>query len=256
MAEAGRAVGAERGCRLRLMPMVRLAVDGAEVRLPQGLSSLVVAVTLEPGGVGRRALQGRMWPDQPPEAAAKRLRQMLWRIRAATDGRLLDVSGDQVRLADHVEVDLRVAERVARQVIESDGAASADRTLLGTELLVGWSDADVLGARDRWNRLRLLALERLAEESLRAGAVLAAIELADLATKADEFAETAYRVMASAHLLRGDHAGALRVYGGYRRLLDRELGLEPSPGFRELLGRGGVARSPRKRPGRGAVLAS
>ncbi len=184
-------------------------------------------------------LQGRVWPDLEPEAAAKRLRQLLWRVRTATAGRLLDVSMEQVRLADHVEVDLYDAERFARRAMEHGSAPPAEHAVLGRELLADWQDGTVLDAQERWNRLRLMALERLAEESLRAGAVLDAIEFAGMATMVDEFDEIPRRIMVSAYSLRGDHAGARRVYDAYRRLLRTELGLEPSPEFKELLSRNG-----------------
>lgn len=226
--------------RVELMPSLRCHVGGRDLRFSEGLCRLIVAVALERDGLGRRALQTRLWPDLEPPDAAKRLRQSLWRLRRETGERLLDVTGKRVRLADTVTVDLRMAERKAREAITGDGEGSppdrADWSFLGTALLTGWSDEEVNAERERWNRLRLLALERLAEHGLRAGDVLGALEFAGLAVGVDMFCEAPHRLMSAAHLARGDQASAWRVYEQYRRLLVIELGLEPSAEFRELIG--------------------
>ncbi|MFG2002069.1 BTAD domain-containing putative transcriptional regulator [Spirillospora sp. NPDC048911] len=233
------------GGSLELMPSVRCHLDGFEVPLTDGMRSLVIAVALEGDGLSRRALQVRMWPDLETCGAAKRLRQMLWRVKRETGDRLLIATSDCVRLAENVSVDLHAAERRAREVVNGTPTATdpAEWFFLGEELLSGWPDESVWEARDRWNRLRLLALERLAEQALKAGDCPTAIELASLAVSVDEFNEVPHRVMAAAYLARGDLAGAWRVFTRFQQLLRREMGLEPSAAFRALIGRKAATRS-------------
>ncbi|MFB4306308.1 BTAD domain-containing putative transcriptional regulator [Actinomadura sp. GTD37] len=202
--------------------------------------------------MGRGSLQGRLWPDAAPAEAAKRLRQALWRVRRETGARILTVTPVHVGLAADVEVDLHRGERLARRITGAagpDGVLSRDVPperpaldakdvgLLGGVLLPCWPDGDVRAAGDRWDRLRLLALERLAEHALASGDTMGAIELAEAAARVDGLAETSYRITAAAHLARADHVSAWRVYTRYRRLLGEEMRLEPSPGFRDLVER-------------------
>ncbi|MFI0447119.1 BTAD domain-containing putative transcriptional regulator [Actinomadura sp. 6N118] len=228
------------------MPSVRCHLDGFEVPLTEGMRSLVITVALEGDGLPRRALQVRMWPDLESCSAAKRLRQLLWRVKRETGDRLLNAASGCVRLAETVSVDLRSAERRARGIVNGEICPSIDPaewSFLGEELLSGWPDESVWEAQDRWNRLRLLALERLAERALQAGDFPAAIELASVAVSVDEFNEVPHRVIAAAYLERGDLASSWRVFTKFQQLLRREMGLEPSASFRDLVGRGRVARS-------------
>ncbi|WP_141581719.1 BTAD domain-containing putative transcriptional regulator [Actinomadura sp. WMMA1423] len=222
---------------LGLLTSFRCRVGGRDVGLPPAPRRLIVAVALEPGGLGRGSLQGRLWPDVESAEAAKRLRQALWRVRRDTGERLLAVTPSHVALAEDVDVDLRRGERLARLVAGGTVAAAQpdEVELLGGELLPCWPDEDVWGVRDRWNLLRLLALERLAGHALAAGDVTGAIDLAEAAARVDALSEASHRIMAAVHLARGDQVSAWRVFTRYRRLLDEEMGLEPSAEFRGLL---------------------
>ncbi|QXJ21780.1 hypothetical protein AGRA3207_002668 [Actinomadura graeca] len=230
--------GASGGARVEVLPSFRCHLGGREVRLSRALSSLVVTVALEPRGLTREGLPARLWPDVDPPDASKRLRQALWRIRRETGDRLLEVTPDLVALRGEVTVDLRRGERLARRVIKGDVPAGWSGTgMLGRQMLPGWQEEEVCAARDRWDRLRLLALEGLAEHTLASGDVPAAIELAEAATRVDELSEAPHRLAAAAHLTRGDHVSAWRVFLRYRRLLAEAIGLEPSSGFRDLVER-------------------
>ncbi|WP_192809846.1 AfsR/SARP family transcriptional regulator [Actinomadura rudentiformis] len=228
------------------MPSVRCHLDGLEVPLTEGMRSLVITVALEGDGLSRRSLQVRMWPDLESYSAAKRLRQLLWRVKRETGDRLLNAASGCVRLAESVSVDLHWAERRARGIVNGEVPASIDTdewSFLGEELLSGWPDESVWEAQDRWNRLRLHALERLAERALDVGDIPAAIEFASAAVSVDEFNEVPHRVMAAAYLARGDIASSWRVFTKFQQLLRREMGLEPSSSFRDLVGRRRAARS-------------
>ncbi|MGI5207123.1 hypothetical protein ACQEU6_36805 [Spirillospora sp. CA-108201] len=105
-------VGEDAG--LGLLGLFRCRVGGRDVRPAPAPRRLIVTVALEPGGLGRESLQGRLWPDAEAAEPAKRLRQSLWRVRRETGARLLAVTPSHVALADGVDVDLRRGERLAR----------------------------------------------------------------------------------------------------------------------------------------------
>ncbi|WP_018653301.1 AfsR/SARP family transcriptional regulator [Actinomadura flavalba] len=230
--------------RVGLLPAFRCVRDERTVPLPAAPSALIVAVAIAEPGVARRALQARLWPDLPPEAAARRLRQLLWRARRATGTGLFEVTPDAVRLAADVAVDLREGTALARRVLSGERPPPASCALLGRSLLREGPDCGTVQAeRDRWDRLRIVALERLAEHRLGAGDALGALELAGRAAEVDELAEAPHRIMALAHLARNDDASACRLYVDYRRRVARELHIQPSGAFRDLLYPSGIGRS-------------
>ena len=51
----------------------------------------------------------------------------------------------------------------------------------------------------------------------------------------EPFRESARLMMIQAHLAQGNISSALHVYEKFRRELHRELGVEPSPRFRDVL---------------------
>ncbi|WP_165975533.1 bacterial transcriptional activator domain-containing protein [Actinomadura rubrisoli] len=107
--------------------------------------------------------------------------------------------------------------------------------LLSTELLRDFTDEPVLRERDQWDRLRLLALEKVAAACLDAGDALAAIEIGLEAVGIDEFAEKPNQIVFSAYVAMGDTIAARRVYLGYEEKVRHSLGVHPSRVFRDLV---------------------
>lgn len=227
----------EEEVRVRLLGGLSCIIGQDEVELTELPASLVVQLALEGRSLSRRSVLGRLWPDLPLAQAAKRLRQILWRIRTLTEGRLLRVTAETITLV--ARVDLPELESFAKGI-----AGAGHRKLppgwrlLAEELLPGWDDEVVIRAQDRWNQLRLLALQDLAGELLRAGDVMGAIEAATQATRVDELSEGSHRTLVGAHLARADMARAQLTYRHYSRMLHRELGVRPSAEFTRLLAEG------------------
>lgn len=201
--------------------------------------NLVALLALEDRRVPRALIAERLWPDIEPEAAAKRLRQTLWRIRRLTADRVVRASQDTVGLAEGVRVDIEEAVTLARHILSPEAvndelAAIGDWRPLGLPLLPGCESEEVYLARQRWDRLRLLALERLAEASLAQGRIPDAIELASVAIAVDDLNEGLHRLLVRANLARRDIATAKRIHAGYSLLLREELDVEPSPEFRSI----------------------
>ncbi|MEU6540517.1 bacterial transcriptional activator domain-containing protein [Streptomyces sp. NPDC047000] len=106
---------------------------------------------------------------------------------------------------------------------------------LGQPLLLGWDDEWLILERERWDQMRLYALESLAQHFLAVGRFLAAHQAALTATAVDPFRETAHRIAIEVHAAEGNIACAVKHYLDYRRLLQRELRVSPSPRMTDLV---------------------
>lgn len=222
-----------------LLPEFSCSFNGRKVGSDETSGKLIIYLALEAGGLSRGAAAARLWPDVDPRNSAKRLRQLLWRIRQEARS-MITVSTDSLRLTEDAIVDYRAAKTLAQDVLRTDPLDLREVDplivrLLSTELLREVYDEEVLGERDRWDRLRLLALERLAKASLDFGDATSAIVLATLAAQVDELAEDPQRLLTEAHLRRGDTVSAYRSYLDYAKVLRRELGVEPGPSLQELV---------------------
>jgi DNA-binding SARP family transcriptional activator len=116
--------------------------------------------------------------------------------------------------------------------------------ILSKELLPGWYDDWVLFECEGWRQLRLHALEalvdRLVVERRYGHAVVAALA----AVGVDPLRESARAVLIRVHLAEHNRSEAVREFDRYRRLLRRELDVEPTPSLQALLQEtGGVTPS-------------
>ncbi|WP_157869990.1 MULTISPECIES: bacterial transcriptional activator domain-containing protein [unclassified Streptomyces] len=138
----------------------------------------------------------------------------------------------RLRLAPVVEVDLHAVRGLARGAV-ADGPPPPDPDALveslGEELLPRWPDEWLVLERERWDQVRLHALESLAQRLRRDGEYLAALQTALTATEIDPIRETAHRILIEIHIAEGNTACAVKRYKDYQRLLRRELAVEPSP---------------------------
>ncbi|MFI0366722.1 BTAD domain-containing putative transcriptional regulator [Actinomadura sp. 1N219] len=224
---------------IQLLPRFACCLVGHEVGPEETVGRLIVHLALEGGGLSRQAAGARLWPDLDTANSAKRLRQLLWRLRPETRSMIV-IGTDSLRLADDVTVDYHAAKSLAQHILHIAPATLHDVDplivrLLSTELLRDGYDEEVLNERGRWDRLRLLALERLATTALEIGDTENAVVLATLAAQVDDLAETPPRVLVQAHLRRGDTVTAYRTYLDYAAVVRRELGVEPGPALRELV---------------------
>jgi DNA-binding SARP family transcriptional activator len=199
----------------------------------------------------RRAPQSRqqlaflLWPDSTDAQARTNLRTLLHRLRAAlpdADAFLtVDATGvcwraDASFTLDVVEFETALAlGSSAEQAGAADTARAAlehATALYQGDLLPDCYDEWVLPERERLQRLALDALEHLVEHLERHRDYAAAIDYARRLLRLDSLREATYLRLMGLHEARGDRAGALRVYHTCATILDRELGVEPSPATR------------------------
>jgi DNA-binding SARP family transcriptional activator len=226
--------------QLRLLGGFGVAVEGRQLALPLSAERVLVALALRPQEQDRTVLGGLLYPDGRRTQALANLRSALWRVKREAGHALVDTQGQHLRLADCVEVDLQKWTRYARCLTSQadgdppgDGAESVEALSQG--LLPSWSEEWLILEQQRWDLLRLHALERLAEQSAADGRHVEALEAGLMAVAIEPYRESAHRAIISAHLAAGNCASALAQYDRCQRLLTRELGIRPTAQLQALV---------------------
>jgi DNA-binding SARP family transcriptional activator len=203
----------------------------------------VLALLAVRGPMQRCRLAALVWPDKTDDRAEANLRTLVWRLRRAVRS-VVEVDGSRLALDADVVVDLHEHLAWCHRVIDGPvAAADLDRRVDGgAELLPDWYDDWVVAEQERFRQLQLHALEALAGHLLRRGRCHRALDAALCAVAAEPLRESAHRVLVLAHLASGNPSEALRAYERYRLLLDREMGLGPSPAMEDLADRFRPAR--------------
>ena len=226
--------GATRELELSLMGAFQLSEGAVPVVLPGGSQRLLAFLALHERPVARAAAAGALWPDVSETQAHANLRSAIWRLDKITrEAMRVDVL--ELELADSVAVDLQESKALAQRLLIVDTApsdadmSSAAIAALSSDLLPDWyEDWAVIQAED-WRQLRLHALEALATQLTAVGRFGDAIAAARAAIQADPLRESAHATLIRAHLAEGNQSEALEAFARYRALLQKELGLEPTP---------------------------
>ena len=226
--------------QLKLLGGFGIAVEGRQITLPPSAQRVLVALALHPQEQDRTALGEMLYPDGRRNQASASLRSALWRAKREAGHDLVDSQGQRLVLAERVEVDLHKWIRHARVLISHpriDPAAECSECIqaLSQELLGSWSEEWLVLERQRWDLLRLHALERLAEQSAADGRHVDALEAGLAAVAIEPYRESAHRAVIRAHLAEGNTASALAQYYRCQRLLTRELGVRPTAQLQELV---------------------
>jgi DNA-binding SARP family transcriptional activator len=208
--------------------------------LAAGSQRLLAFLALRDRTVTRVAAAGTLWPDATQSHASSSLRSALGRLDEVTRDAVVATPLD-LAFAEDVAVDFHQAQAIAHRLVDLNVAPRAFDvsveavTALSTELLPDWYDDWVVIESEDWRQLRLHALERLAArltETERLGeAIHAALAVVDV----EPLRESAQATLIRAHLAEGNQSEALRVYERYERHLQTELGIEPTPGLRDLI---------------------
>lgn len=215
---------------LGLLDGFELRHDEKLVLLPPSAQRLVAFLALQRRAVQRVYIAGVLWIDSNQDAANASLRTALWRVRLARF-RLVEATATHLALSPGIVVDLHDAVAVARRLTRK-GATVEDTDLDGLtitgELLPDWYEDWVVLERERFRQMRLHALEALSTELAGEGRYAEAVEAGLAAVAAEPLRESAHRAVIRAHLAEHNRAEALRQYTVFRRLLEEQLGLEPS----------------------------
>jgi DNA-binding SARP family transcriptional activator len=225
---------------LRLLEGFELSCTGVRVPLPLGAQRLLAFLGVHGAPLLRTYVAESLWPDGSLRRASANLRSAVWRTRQ-TNHNIFDVSGGRLSLVSGVRVDVQEAAIMARCLLDraiSDAAGYLRPdtvTALSAGLLCEWYDEWLLLERDRWNQLRLHALEALAERLLAAGEYSQAVQAALAAVWVEPLRESAHRILIRVHAAEGNLSEAVGQYRRYRQLLHRELKTPPTAQMEELM---------------------
>ena len=215
-------------------------VAGREVFLPAAAQRIVALLALR-GRVGRSRLAGTLWPDTPEHRARGSLRTGIWRVNLAVPNLVLTAAG-QVELASRADVDTKslVAESINLLARDAPSVLTPDVFPLGAclqdnDLLPDWDDEWLTDERERLHQLRLHLLEWAAEHLAARGEFGLAVEMGLRALRGDALRESAHRALVRIHLAEGNLHEAHRAYRLCAQILQRELGITPSPAMAGML---------------------
>lgn len=224
--------------RIALLGGFDLIHLGIAVSLPLAAQRLLAYLALQESS-HRAAAAVRLWPDCSPARAAANLRSALWRCKKVGLVNLIHSMGPRLRLSPIATVDLLELRCWASRITQTSNPP-LDSDLytivagLSRELLPSWSDEWLLLEREHWNNMRLHTLEYLAQHLLTTEHYLPALQTALAATSIEPVRETAHRTIVQIHTAEGNIASAIKHYHSYRSLLQRELGVNPSPRMTQL----------------------
>lgn len=236
----------EAAIRVSLLERFRVDCDDISLFLSAGEQRLIAFLALNGGMLSRGFVAGNLWAETTEEGAAACLRSALWRVRHCGPP-LIQTNRTHIGLEDDVAVDIQDAVRVANDIIQggcpTPGLPEACESLR-TDLLPDWYEEWVMIKRESFRQLRLRALETLSERLTADSRFREAVDVGLAAVECEPLRETAHRVIIRAHLAEGNVAEAVRQYRWYERLLETELGVEPSPRIIELIS---IGRHPAER---------
>ncbi|MDJ0344117.1 bacterial transcriptional activator domain-containing protein [Streptomyces sp. H10-C2] len=214
---------------------------GHQRDLPRSAQRVLALLALS-GRPGRAGVAGQLWPEVNEKRALGSLRTVLHRIQINCPD-IVRSCGDHLELAGSVLVDFSEVTSWALSALSDGPGDAVDPAALrvppgayrGT-LLPGWYDEWVLLEREQFCQLRMHALEETSARLAGVGRYGEALYAAHSAVRAAPLRESAHRAVISIHLAEGNITEAVRQYESFRDMLRTEVGAEPSPLMKRLLG--------------------
>jgi DNA-binding SARP family transcriptional activator len=225
-----RAVQAPVGMRLTLLGSFAFFCDEWQVPVPLPAQRLLAFLALHDHRASRQYVACTLWIDSSDDRALGSLRSALWRLRRCAPGSV-ESTDRGLRLAPAVAVDVREASALAQQFLDPATEAQGNEDVqiaLGSDLLPDWYDDWVVLERERFRQLRVHALESLCERLSAKTSFARAVEVGLAAVRGEPLRESAHRALIRVYLAEGNRAQAVLQYRSFRRLLDDQLGLEPT----------------------------
>ena len=222
---------------LRLLGGFELSFQGRPLDVPMASQRILALLALRNQPLQRSYVAGTLWPDYSEDRATANLRTALSRLPLGP-GVLVVTTGRLVALSREIEVDLHSTYRRVHCVLYGgDDVLSLEmvREELMADLLPGWYEDWTTTEQERYEEIRLRALENLSQGLLDAGRTAAAVETGLAAVAADPLRETTQGLLISSYLAEGNRAKALSQFRKFRSLLWQELGVEPSPTVASLI---------------------
>lgn len=231
--------------RLSFLGPFDVALDGQPVRAFRSVNvqGLLAYLATESGQPHQRSmLAALLWPDEPERVARQNLRQSLYHLRSLLDDGgapeqqrtppFLLITRHTVQFNPQSDHWLDVAEFLA---CLAQGHLERVAELYRGELLAGLFVPSVafeewlVATRERFHRLALEGLYRLAQQCLERGDLALAQRYARQQLSLEPWREEAHRQLMGALAARGERSAALAQYEVCCRTLAAEFGVEPGP---------------------------
>ncbi|HEX6108564.1 MAG TPA: AAA family ATPase, partial [Ktedonobacteraceae bacterium] len=190
----------------------------------------------------REYLAFLFWPDTTEAQARNNLRQLLYQLRQAFPAVDQFLSAETHLLHWHtvmpfhldvaeIEQALTLADAATRRnnPLALQAALEQVDSLYRGDLLPGCYDEWILPERDRLRQRHRQALEQLLRIFEVQGDTVTAIRYAQRLIGLDPLSEDLYRRLMRLFSLNNDRSSALRVYHSCVTILQREMGVDPSP---------------------------
>ncbi len=214
---------------LDLLQSFELRGNGEVIQLPQTSQRVVAFLAVHERALQRPFVSGSLWPDVSDGRADGSLRSAIWRLHDVGFD-VVTAHNGCIRLSPAIRIDMAHLIGSAHQLADLPARDLADLAHgFECELLPDWYDDWIHDWRERWRQIRFHALEEVAACMIRSGDCGRAIEVGLAAVRADPLRESAHRVVIKAHLAEGNRQEAIRQFRVYERLVQLELGIEPSP---------------------------
>lgn len=221
---------------LQLLGRFECRVDGRRVPVsPRGRRLLALVALQGSRGLSRAAIGAVLWPGHPTNRQKANVRGVLHRLPPAIATHL--VVDDAIRLDDSWNVDHAEVVRLAggdgtlAHRTGVDGAPALTAEHLARSLLPEWDEPWLDNARQRFDDLRLRAMEALARQRRDEGHAVEALSVAEEALAARPTRQTAASLVVELHLDQGNVHDALTVTRRFAETLDTDLGARPTDDF-------------------------
>ena len=234
--------------QVRLLGGFELWVDGQLTRLTSTAERLIAFLGSSREPLPRRVIAAKLWPDVTEARSCANLRSALYRLRelpALSSHHGLFRSSRHLGLAPGTTVDLHQARDVANRLINgmprSEDLAETSRHSLERDLLPESYDEEwVFEARETFRQMRLHALEAMCVDLAMGSRHGEAVAAGLAAVHGEPLRESAQRALITAHLLGANYGEAVRQFERFCAVLQKELGVAPSPQLRDLIYQGQV----------------
>jgi pimeloyl-ACP methyl ester carboxylesterase len=232
-----------RRVRLALHGYPTVEIDARAVPLALKRAWALLACLVESERrLSRHAVAALLWPDAAASTGRARLRRLAHQANATLGFELFCGDAETVWMAPagpafEADVDVVTTRRAALAILDGRaGPADAARLLRphSQAILAGFEiDSDAFEAwlatwRQEHERLVVRALQRLAEDALRAGRAEAALEAGQRLLQIDVFADAGHAAVIAALGRLGRGAAMEAAYDECARLVRHEFGVRPS----------------------------
>jgi SARP family transcriptional regulator, regulator of embCAB operon len=222
---------------LDLMGSWQIRREGEAVRVAARQQRLIAALAIR-GPTCRSYLAGMLWPQSPETNALESLRMAVHLTTRQLPG-LLIKDGALLSLERRADVDLyRVRGALKKAQTSVDGAPDLLQEIRHVDFLPGWYEDWVVSEQSQLQHDRLRALTSLSQRLAACEDFEAASEAAIAALEIESLYESAVRLLVAAEMAQGNVASALLAYERYEAQLQKDMGVSPSEGLRQLLPEG------------------